>query len=196
MFKKIKSTAAFAGAALSLALLSACSGPGSSEVGVATSDGSRVTLYESVGDMATDSTTAVTGTVQDQQVRSDIPGAGEFTVSTFVVDDVVKAAAGVVPGQSLVVRQIGSAASPGPAPLIVTGKTYLLYLSSSGLDGDLASQYYVTGGDAGLYQEAEGADGSSEADAFSKITGDHSEGSGDVLPGQLSLDDARTTAQN
>lgn len=31
------------------------------------------------------------------------------------------------------------------------GEVYLLYLTPSGLDGELAEQYYVTGANAGIY---------------------------------------------
>lgn len=50
------------------------------------------------------------------------------------------------------VRQLGtSSMSEVPAAILKQGSTYLLFLTPSMLSGDLAHQYHVTGGDAGIY---------------------------------------------
>ena len=54
-------------------------------------------------------------------------------------------------GQVLEVRQAGSAKPLGPSQLLGAGGRYLLFLTPSGLAGPLASQYYITGVDAGVY---------------------------------------------
>lgn len=61
----------------------------------------------------------------------------------------------LAPGDRIVVRQIGSEEQPAPTPLFTVGGTYLLYLTPSGLEGELASQFYFTGANAGIYEAAD-----------------------------------------
>lgn len=76
-----------------------------------------------------------------------------------------------------------------------TGSNYLLFLVHSGLSGDLASQYYVTGADAGIYLAAATAKAkvqtgtATEQDisggTFNRVNND----SGDNLPATLTVDE-------
>jgi hypothetical protein len=119
---------------------------------------SRLPPYDSVQALADDSALIVVGTPERQWVATDIDGELEFTLSSFADDRVVAGPGDVTPGDQLVVRQTGASDtagqgqdSPPLAPFLTIGSSYLLYLVATGLDGDLASQYYITGIDAGLY---------------------------------------------
>lgn len=179
---------AVAAIAATLAALTALSLAGCSS---SHSDGSRAEIYDSVTTLAGDSSLVFAGTVQDQETASDIPGGGDFTLSTVVVSATAKTDADHPAGSTVVVRQHGTESSPGPGELLTKGKTYLLYLTPSGLEGDLASQFYVTGGTAGMYV--------TEQSSAARTTGEVTDGTeftkapsdeGDDLPTQLTLDDA------
>lgn len=144
----------------------------------------RVRLYASVGELASDSTAVVVGTVTDQHSAADIDGVTDFTLSTVQVSRVV--AGDVTQGGDVVVRQFGSAAQAAPTPLLEPGATYLLYLTASGLQGDLASQFYVTGGNAGLYRASGGSGKRALAGNFKQVDAQE----GEQLPAELSVADA------
>lgn len=74
-----------------------------------------------------------------------------FTLSTLELQGTPAKGEGLEPSDKVSVRLLGSADQAGPAPLLKVGGIYLLYLTPSGLDGELASQFNVTGGTAGLY---------------------------------------------
>lgn len=172
--------------AASVVGLSGCSG--------SSADGSRAQLYSSVDALASDSSIVVAGTVTEQRTARDVENEGDFTLSTLTVVEAPKSDASHAPGASVVVRQIGSAETPGPANLLAPGKTYLLYLTPSGLSGDLASQFYVTGGTAGLY-EAVGVPKTNQRSATSAVTDStkfvHTGADeGDDLPSTIVLTDA------
>lgn len=99
----------------------------------------------------------------------DVENEGDFTLPTLTVVEAPKSDASHATGTSVVVRQIRSSATPGPADLLTPGKTYLLYLTPSGLSEDLASHFYVTGGAAGLY-EAVGVPKTNQRSATSAVT--------------------------
>lgn len=111
--------------------------------------------------------------------------ASHFTLSTLSVETVVTG--DIAPDSQVVVRQIGSKDQPPPAPLMEVDNTYLLYLTPSGLQGDLASQYYVTGGNAGLYV-AEQTNSHSAASVPTFVQVDAAEGEG--LPSTITIDEA------
>ncbi|MGU3410490.1 hypothetical protein ACLBWP_10305 [Microbacterium sp. M1A1_1b] len=155
------------------------------------SSGSRVKLYDSVPTLAGDSSIVISGTVESQKTANDIPNGGDFTLSTVEVAATAKSDAAHPAGSSVVVRQHGSQKTPGPGALLETGKTYLLYLTPSGLDGQLASQFYITGGTAGVYETQQNAGARStgnvtEDTEFTKAPSDE----GDTLPTELTLADA------
>lgn len=162
---------------LSAIALTGCSSPHSA--------GSRVELYDSVPALAADSSI-----VQDQKTANDIPGGSEFTLSTVEVSATAKTDASHPAGSTVVVRQHGSAGNPGPGAMLEQGETYLLYLSPSGLDGDLASQFSVTGGTAGVYETKQNTAARNaavtESTVFTKAPSDE----GDDLPASLTLGDA------
>jgi len=152
---------------------------------------SRVKYYNSTKAMADDSAVIVIGTPQSETVAADIDGILDFTLTSFVVDKVVKGHQTVKVHDVIIVRQIGArpgsetnAETPQVAlvPLLDIGTRYLLYLTPSGLPGDLASQYYVTGADAGIYvaSTAHGLGG------FNRANHD-----ADILPDSLNENDAQ-----
>ena len=153
---------------LAAASLSSCAGASEPATGTEggpverTVDVSRVKLYPSPKALAKDSAAVIVGTVAAQRTAADVTPDTDFTISTVTVVQVSKSATGVVvPGGSIDVRQIGSAeeeGTPPPSTLMSPGETYLIYLTPSGLGGELASQFYVTGGNAGLYAQDLGAD--------------------------------------
>ena len=109
---------------------------------------SRIRLYESVSEMADDSALVVTGRVVETRTVQDIDDHTDFTLSTVEVRESNEART----GDLITVRQFGSDEQAPLVPLLVTGQDYLLFLTSSGLKGELASHYYVTGSNAGLYE--------------------------------------------
>ena len=112
---------------------------------------SRVRLYGSVSEMVEDSALVVTGRVVETRTVQDIDEHTDFTLSTVEVRESNQAKT----GDLITVRQFGSDEQAPLVPLLVTGQDYLLFLTSSGLKGELASHYYVTGSNAGIYELAD-----------------------------------------
>ncbi len=168
-------------AALAAAALTGCS--------TSHAEGSRAVLYDSVPSLAGDSSIVLTGTVQDQKTASDIPNSGHFTISTVVVAATAKTDSAHPAGSTVVVRQHGTTDNPGPGALLEQGKTYLLYLTPSGLDGDLGSQFYITGGTAGVYETEQNVAARSAVPKDTEFTKAPSD-EGDKLPAELTLEDA------
>lgn len=137
---------AFVAIAASLLLLQAGCATNSADGG---GSGSRAVLYDSIEALASDSTAIVVGAVVDQ--RAD----GDATISTL---DVLSApsspqlganapeAEPVSVGDTVDVRQ-----DPSSRPLLKTGKEYMLWVTPTMLPGDAASQFFITGSNAGLY---------------------------------------------
>ncbi len=159
--------------------------------------GSRHTHYGSLAALAGDSVEIVTGTVVAQRVVTDLGPRAPATVSTVRVATVAKAADGLAAGGTVDVRQIGTAAQPGPAAMMQAGSTYLLYLRPSRLPGEAASQSFVTGGSAGLFGAPDPAAAHAQADtdaaeeptqpaAFLRLDDD----GGDTLPERVTADGA------
>lgn len=131
---------------VSLALLTSGCVSGSS---TDDASGSRAVLYDSIEGLASDSTAIVVGTVTEQ--RTD----GDATVSTV---DVISAPASpglgstapeaepVVVGDLVEVRQ-----DPSSRPLLEVGAEYALWLTPTMLPDAAASQFFITGSNAGLY---------------------------------------------
>ncbi len=102
--------------------------------------GSRATLYDSVHQLADDSTAVVIATVTAQDDMS-ISGS-DGTVSELAVAD----------RAAMHVFQYGSEVVSASAPLLEAGHTYLLFLSAGDLPGIDDNEYYVTGSSAGVYE--------------------------------------------
>jgi hypothetical protein len=165
------------------ALLTGCSSSGENSG----SGGSRVKFYSSVSELARDSAIVITGTVTQQRTATDVDPVTLFTISTVTVIAAIKGAS-LVAGSAVEVRQLGSAnqVGPAPAPLLAVGSAYLLYLTASGLSGALASQYYVTGSDAGLYEAPSPSVAANGKTLFAQMKSDR----GDSLPTAITLDKA------
>ena len=153
---------------------------------------SRVKMYDSVKAITDDSDLVVVGTVADQKVVQDIDDETDFTLSTVKVITTKKGDAG---DETVVVRQTGSTKNQTAGAMMKTGSTYLLFLVHSGLSGDLASQYYVTGADAGIYLASATAKAKAHTgtateqdisgETFNRVNSD----SGDNLPATLTVDE-------
>jgi hypothetical protein len=151
------------------------------------SEGSRAELYSDLTALAADSSALVEVVVESQEfVQDELP----FTLSTVAVvasfaPDGLAAdngeAATIAPEAELVIRQLGPIDQTSERmSLLEVGERYLLFLTHSGLEGDAASQYYVTGVTAGIY--APERDDSADGDAaFIRVD----TGSGDTLPARL-----------
>jgi hypothetical protein len=136
------------------------------------SSGSRHTLYESFDAIAADSSAIVVGAVALQRTE------GDTTISSFVVEssptnpqlgaNVDGGANPIEPGDVVEVRQMTD-------PWLVRGGQYALFLTPSMLSGDAASQYFVTGAEAGIYVR--------DGDVFRRVAAD----SGDTLPDTMEL---------
>lgn len=123
-------------------------------------DGSRAALYDSVAAIAADSGVVATVKVGSQVVlEAEIP----YTVSTVEVEQTFspdglgenlpeEARGGVMTGDRIDVRQLGTAEYASlPAPLMKTGSTYLLFLTPTMLKGEAGADFFVVGGNAGIY---------------------------------------------
>ena len=153
---------------------------------------SRVKMYDSVKAITDDSDLVVVGTVADQKVVQDIDDETDFTLSTVKVITTKKGDAG---DETDIVRQTGSTKNQTAGAMMKTGSTYLLFLVHSGLSGDLASQYYVTGADAGIYlapatakakaQTGTATEQDISGETFNRVNSD----SGDNLPATLTVDE-------
>lgn len=178
-----RAAAIAAAAIVTVTVLAGCAG---SESG-----GSRVHLYHSIHELAAESAAIVEGEVTSQRTASDLKNSSAvFTISTVTVTAAPKGS-GLSAGSTVEVRQEGDSTHVGPAPFLKNGSSYLLYLTPSGLPGPLATQYYVTGGTAGIY-EAEatshtGTSAESPANAFTHVPADE----GDTLPAAVDLSDAQ-----
>ncbi|MFS0731893.1 hypothetical protein ABC304_07790 [Microbacterium sp. 1P10UB] len=111
--------------------------------------GSRAELYDSIDGLASDSTAIVIGTVTDQSTD------GGATVSSLEVaiapaspqlGATAPDAEAVKVGDTVAVRQ-----DPASRPLLETGRTYVLWLTPTMLDGAAATQFFITGSNAGMY---------------------------------------------
>lgn len=122
----------------------------------------RERLYASVEDLRIDSDLVVVGTVTSSREVADIEGSESIlTISDIEIVKVVASSERRptwAPGQTINVRQFGAAGSRDqspPVPLVSRGGNYLLFLTLSGLDGELSEQFYVTGASAGLFEPME-----------------------------------------
>lgn len=147
---------------------------------------SRVKLYDSVASMAQDSSAVLIGTVSSQEVAADIDPATHFTLSTVTVTNTPKSDGSIAEGSTVTVRQIGSAEQPASTTLMEVGNTYLLYLTPSGLSGELASQFYITGANAGLYQATGDVATQSTQQIFTQVEKQE----GENLPRELTSEQA------
>lgn len=128
---------------------------------------SRSKEYRDMADLAADSTVVVVGRVLKQEtVVEDIP----YTLSTLEVQEPLHptplATAVNQPALSkssipttVVIRQLGTSdMSETPSPILnADGTGYLVFIRPTELPGEAAAQFYVTGGDAGIFTK--GADG-------------------------------------
>ena len=139
----------------------------------ASSSGSRAVLYDSIDALAADSSAIVVGTVSEQQTD------GDTTISSIEVENAPtnpqlganvedETETVVAVGDVVVVRQ-------DSAPMLTPGDQYMLFLTPSMLEGDAASQYFITGAEAGLYVR--------DGEEFRRVVGD----SGDELPETISV---------
>ncbi|GAA1326317.1 hypothetical protein ACFSWE_16585 [Leucobacter albus] len=157
----------FALVALSTALVSGCTQQR------ANSSFDREQIYASAIEMREDSDLVAIGTVNQIREAQDIEGSDTIiTISEVDMKEVVKWDDKVDSriGDVIEVRQFGSKDSGSAAPpvtLLEAGKTYLLFLTSSGLGGELAAQYYVTGASAGLYEPRQDVRRSGQPDLLS-----------------------------
>lgn len=126
----------------------------------------RTKTYSSLDELNADSTLIVTGTPTSQEIVQDIDPDMDFTLSTFEVQSTQKGEASGV----ITVRQTGSTRQTPPTGILGVGQRYLLYLTPSGLSGEQASQFYVTGMNAGIYKASEGAQTGGETSSGSTFT--------------------------
>lgn len=114
------------------------------------SAGSRATLYNSIDELAADSTAIISGVVTDQFTE------GDTTVSVIAVDSAPSSpqlaanigmpSSDIQVGDTVHVRQ-----DPSSRPLLEIGKEYFLWLTPTMLPGAAASQFFITGSNAGMY---------------------------------------------
>jgi hypothetical protein len=163
-----------AAAMVVVALMLGAAGCSSSAPSDESSAGSRATLYDSVDELAADSTAIINGVVTDQFTE------GDATVSVIPVDNVpfspqLAANAGTPPSDVQVGDTVQVRQDPSSRPLLEIGKEYFLWLTPTMLPGAAASQFFVTGSNAGIYI--------SDGDAARRAAPD----SGDDLPATITI---------
>lgn len=120
--------------------------------GCGPNESSRAKMYDSEQQLAKDSTVIVVGNVDGQTtLEQGDDGHTKFTVSSVIVAEKIKGGGDADIGKTIQVRQTGVEDGSQHDPILQDDVTYLLYLSPSGLSGDAAAQYYVTGATAGMY---------------------------------------------
>jgi hypothetical protein len=163
-------------------------GSSTTQVTTFASEGSRARLYNSIKELSSDSRLVVYGTAGPHEEVADLSPDVDFTLTTVTIEAPIKPSANKMEGQQIIVRQMGSSRQPTEIPKLVEGETYLLFLTASGLDGDLASQYYITGATAGMYEAAGPVDiknrSTLRSTPFSKVPSDD----GDKLPEMITGD--------
>lgn len=153
----------------------------------AVSQGSRVTLYESLDQLVADSSMIVTGKVTAQVASPD----GEYTISSFTVDESFApvglaaslidsgiAATSPAAGEVVTIRQFGTSGITTGGPLLTDGGEYLLFLNPTMLPGDAADDFFIVGSEAGLYAAGDGGD-------YRRLSDD-----GDLIPETLNPHDS------
>lgn len=123
--------------------------------------GTRAVIYSSLEEMARASSDIVYGVVLKQVIDD------QDTVSTIKVSAVPKYEAlsaekragseRPTPGSTIEVRQLGTREMvETTAAILNQGENVALFLRPTRLDGDKAAQFYITGGDAGIYVDKNG----------------------------------------
>lgn len=137
-------------------LLSACAS-------LVRSEGSRHHIYSSLDELIGDSQLVVEATVRDwSATEADDIALTSFRMSAMLqyfpeglglkpVDGGESSEADPLVTSDVQVLQVGA----GLAPTLRAGERYLLFLTRSGLKGELADAYFVTGGVAGMYQSSD-----------------------------------------
>ncbi|MGO4600238.1 hypothetical protein [Terrabacter sp. 2RAF25] len=164
---------------LGIAVMAGCSSSPDSG-GVTGGEFTRAKFYASEGALRADSEAIVVARVQAQTVADDITPGLDFTISDVEVSQVKKGKGlGLKPGQVVKVRETGKSGDGGGWKYLDAGESYLLYLVTSGLPGDKADQFYITGANVGSFVQVPGPGGPSKFKQLNPSTGDR-------LPGELS----------
>ena len=171
--------------AVVMSVLTGCGGagaPDSESGGVA----DRARFYGSLDELVDASDVVVTG-VATSHVEEGQPGDPglTWTLTTVEVDATITSGADDLTGTTVVVRQTGSSARPiEDWPLLVEDDRYLLALTKSAGPGAGPTEYFVTGGPAGVYEATDDVrDGAPVFEAVSSDSGDDLPG--DVVPSDL-----------
>lgn len=164
---------------LGISLLAGCSpSPGSDQV--TGGEFTRAKFYASEVALRADSEAIVVARVKSQTVADDITPGLDFTISDVEVSQVKKGRGlGLKPGQVIKVRETGKSGDGAGWKYLDNGESYLLYLVTSGLPGDKASQYYITGANVGSFVQVPAPGGPSR---FMQLN----PSGGDRIPGELS----------
>lgn len=145
----------------------------------------RVQLYASVEELASDSVLVVVGSVISERTVADIDDT-PFTIATVEIAEVIK---GQDLGKTVEVRQLGGEGLEPPVALLEVGGQYLLYLTASGLSAPLDTQYYVTGANAGIYASDE-----KETERGSTVFTQVDREPGEALPELITLTEAKNSS--
>ena len=152
------------------------------------SSGSRVKLYNSIKELAADSTLVASIDVTSQKEYPETDSASAYTASTAEITAIFQTAG--LPGdarldqkfsagEEIVIRQLAtgnSVSEDGSKIVIDASGSYLVFLVESGVPGASGNEFYITGGTAGLF----GADG----DKYQWLGNE-----GDKLPNSLTAAD-------
>lgn len=139
----------------------------------------RVRSYSSAEEMGKDSNLVAVVEIKGARVERDVDEVTDFTL---LEAQVVKIK-GNSSGGTVIIRQLGSDRQTPPVPLMKRGEKYLVFLTLSGLPGELGKQYYITGANAGLYRQ-ESAQVSKDASKFERVV----TATADRLPSSVGLE--------
>jgi hypothetical protein len=127
------------------------------------SSGSRVELYNSIEELAADSTLVADIVVTSHKEYPETDSASPYTASTAEIKAVFRPAGlpedatpteKFGPGETIVIRQLAtgnSVSEDGKKIIIGTSGSYLVFLVGSGVPGASGNEFYITGGTAGLF---------------------------------------------
>lgn len=146
---------------------------------------SRSKIFDSLEDMSNRADAIVIGTTANSEPVFDIDPEVRFDATDMNVSEVLKGS--ISPGDTIIVRQTYLSDDL----LMQNNTTYLLFLNTTKLGGELADQFYITGVTAGIY-ELSTSNARSATPTFKRFDKE----SGDDLPKTVDEADVEESLEN
>lgn len=132
------------------------------------SEVSRVRSFASESELSSASDLVVIGTVTKQSSVKAKDFVDDLLISTISLERDLKGKADA----KMNVRQFQVQIDGEKSTDLKVGKSYLLYLTLTGLQGDAADDYYVTGVDSGIYEQVLSATAEKKYTRVAHLQGD------------------------